>query len=109
MSNVKFVIAGCRAPAACYIGLFDSCGLATAFDKSTGETMNKRNFAAVAASAAVALLASVSVMAADQRVLDQCIADWGSAAPFKKGAAPNKVIAPGVKVFGIGKNNNGKS
>ena len=69
--------------------------------------MNKRNFAFVAAAAAVALLASASVMAADQRVLDRCIADWGNAAPFKKGTAPNKVIAPGVKVFGIGKSNNG--
>jgi hypothetical protein len=69
--------------------------------------MNKRIFASVAASAAVAILASASVIAADQRVVDQCIADWGSASPFKKGAAPNKVVTPGVKVFGIGKSNAG--
>ena len=69
--------------------------------------MNKRVFTAVAVSAMLACLASASVLAADQRVLDQCIADWGSASPFKKGAVANRVISPGVKVFGIGKNNNG--
>ena len=69
--------------------------------------MNKRIFASIAASATVAILASATVMAADQRVVDRCIADWGSASPFKKGTAPNKVISPGVKVFGIGKHNNG--
>lgn len=69
--------------------------------------MNKRIFASVAASATVAILASASVMTADQRVVDQCIADWGSASPFNKGTAPNGVISPGVKVFGIGKNNIG--
>ena len=69
--------------------------------------MNKRIFASVAASASVAILASASVIAADQHVVDQCIAEWGSASPFKKGTAPNRVIAPGVKVFGIGKDNSG--
>ena len=69
--------------------------------------MNKRIFVSVAASSTVAILASASVIAADQRVVDRCIADWGSASPFKKGAVPNRVIAPGVKVFGIGKNNSG--
>jgi hypothetical protein len=69
--------------------------------------MNKRIFVSVAASAAVAMLASASVIAADQRVVDQCIADWGSASPFKKGTAPERVMAPGVKVFGIGKSNSG--
>jgi len=64
--------------------------------------MNKRILAAVTASAAAAILASASAIAADQAVVDQCIADWGSVSPFKKGAAPNKVISPGVKVFGIG-------
>ena len=69
--------------------------------------MNNRIFATVAAFAAVAILGSASAMAADQRVVDRCIADWGSASPFKKGTVPNRVISPGVKVFGIGKNNNG--
>ena len=48
-----------------------------------------------------------AVDANDQKVLDACIADWGAASPFKKGAAVSKVVAPGTKVFGIGKNNNG--
>jgi hypothetical protein len=69
--------------------------------------MNKHIFASVAASATAAILASASVIAADQPVVDQCIADWGSASPFKKGTAPDRVIAPGVKVFGIGKSNSG--
>ncbi|MEO8103945.1 MAG: hypothetical protein ABI790_15585 [Betaproteobacteria bacterium] len=70
--------------------------------------MNKRNATTLAALATTALLASVSALAAaDQHIVDQCIADWGSASPFKKGTAPARVIAPGVKVFGIGKNNNG--
>lgn len=69
--------------------------------------MNKRVFMSIAASAIAAILASAPVMAADQQVVDQCIADWGAASPFKKGTAPNKVLSPGVKVFGIGKSNNG--
>ena len=69
--------------------------------------MNKRVFVSIAASAAAAVLASAAAIAADQPVVDQCIADWGSASPFKKGTAPNRVIAPGVKVFGIGKSNSG--
>ena len=59
-----------------------------------------------------ALLAAAAVLPAaaqanDQAVLDRCIADWGAASPFKKGTAAQKVISPGVKVFGIGKSNNG--
>lgn len=69
--------------------------------------MNKRIFASVAASATVAILASASVIAADQHVVDQCIAEWGSASPFKKGTAPNRIITPGVKVFGVGNSNSG--
>ena len=69
--------------------------------------MNKRIFTSVVPLAIVAMLASAPLKAADQRVLDRCIADWGNASPFKKGAVPNRVISPGVKVFGIGKNNNG--
>ena len=41
--------------------------------------------------------------ASDQPVIDACIASWGKSSPFKKGAAANKVISPGVKVFGVGK------
>ena len=69
--------------------------------------MNKRITTSLGAFAACAILASASAIAADQRVVDQCIADWGGASPFKKGAKPQRIIAPGVKVFGIGKNNNG--
>jgi hypothetical protein len=69
--------------------------------------MNKRIWATVTPAAMVAILASVPVMAADQHVVDQCIADWGRASPFRTGTAPSRIIAPGVKVFGIGKNNNG--
>ena len=47
--------------------------------------MNKRIYVYIAVSAAFTILASVSVMAADQRVIDQCIAEWGKASPFKKG------------------------
>ena len=61
-----------------------------------------------AALATLAALMPVPAFAADdQRVIDQCIADWGSDSPFKKGAKASRVISPGVKVFGIGKNNNG--
>ena len=66
--------------------------------------MNMRHFLTFTA----ALIWSTSVMAStDQNVVDQCIADWGGDSPFKKGTAPSRIIAPGVKVFGIGKNNNG--
>lgn len=51
--------------------------------------------------------AAPTVDAGDQKVLDACIAEWGSESPFKKGAAVSKIVAPGTKVFGIGKNNNG--
>ena len=57
--------------------------------------------------AIAALLAPGVGFANDQAVLDRCIADWGAKSPFKKGATADKVISPGVKVFGIGKNNNG--
>ncbi|MEP7155271.1 MAG: hypothetical protein ABI905_05830 [Betaproteobacteria bacterium] len=64
--------------------------------------------AAAAFAFAVTLLAPVPAFAVDdQRVVDQCIADWGSDSPFRKGTKPSRVISPGVKVFGIGKNNNG--
>lgn len=52
-------------------------------------------------------LAAPALDAGDQRVVDACIAEWGAASPFKKGAVVGKVVSPGVKVFGIGKNNNG--
>lgn len=34
--------------------------------------------------------------------LDACITAWGSASPFEKGTPATKVVATGVKVFGIG-------
>ena len=56
---------------------------------------------------AVVALAAFSVLsgtayANDQRVLDACIASWGAKSPFKKGTPATSVIAPGVKVFGVG-------
>jgi len=56
----------------------------------------------IAAMIAAAALAPVSAIADDQPALDACIASWGSASPFKKGTPATKVIATGVKVFGIG-------
>ena len=56
---------------------------------------------AAAALAATALL-STTAYANDQAVLDACIASWGSKSPFKKGTRATSVIAPGVKVFGLG-------
>lgn len=45
---------------------------------------------------------AVPAVANDQATLDACIASWGKKSPFKKGTPANSVIAPGVKVFGIG-------
>ena len=47
-------------------------------------------------------LASTAALASDQATLDACISSWGNKSPFKKGTAANSVIAPGVKVFGVG-------
>ena len=47
-------------------------------------------------------LASTGAFATDQQALDGCIASWGAKSPFKKGKAADVVIAPGVKVFGLG-------
>lgn len=56
--------------------------------------------------AACALIAfatlSPHAFASDQQVLDACISSWGKKSPFRKGTPANSVIAPGVKVFGIG-------
>jgi hypothetical protein len=57
--------------------------------------------------AALALcLATTPVLAAsakeDQPALDACIKSWGSKSPFKPGTPAGSVIAPSVKVFGIG-------
>ena len=43
-----------------------------------------------------------AAFANDQAVLDACITSWGKDAPFKKGKAADRVVATGVKVFGIG-------
>jgi hypothetical protein len=56
----------------------------------------------IAAMIAVSSSVPVAALADDQPTLDACIASWGSAAPFKKGTPATKVIATGVKVFGIG-------
>lgn len=51
-------------------------------------------------------LASTPALAAsgkdDQPALDACINSWGKASPFKKGTPAESVIAPSVKVFGVG-------
>ena len=52
--------------------------------------------------AAVVALVPVGAYANDQQALDGCISSWGAKSPFKKGKAADHVIAPGVKVFGIG-------
>ena len=56
----------------------------------------------IAAMIAASALAPLSALADDQPTLDACIGSWGSASPFKKGTPATKVIATGVKVFGIG-------
>lgn len=59
--------------------------------------------------AALALAAIPATgFASDQEVLDNCIASWGQASPFKKGTPASSVLASGVKVFGIGQGNTGK-
>jgi hypothetical protein len=52
--------------------------------------------------AATLAFASASAFAQDQPALDACIGAWGKIAPFKKGTPATSVIAPSVKVFGIG-------
>lgn len=58
---------------------------------------------------AFAIMTSVPVLAFadDQVALDECIASWGKASPFKKGTPAAGVIATGVKVFGIGRGSTG--
>lgn len=46
--------------------------------------------------------AAMPAFANDQATLDACIQSWGKKSPFRKGTPANSVIAPGVKVFGIG-------
>ena len=48
-----------------------------------------------------------AVFANDQPALDECIASWGKAAPFKKGTPADSVLATGVKVFGVGQGTSG--
>ena len=69
--------------------------------------MNKRLLVSVITSVTATVLMPPSAMASDQRVLDQCIVEWAKASPFKKGTQPARIISPGVKVFGVGKNING--
>lgn len=69
--------------------------------------MNKRLLVSVITSVTATVLMPPSAMASDQRVLDQCIVEWAKASPFKEGTQPGRIISPGVKVFGVGKNING--
>ena len=55
----------------------------------------------IAAALAASLLSPMAV-ANDQKTLDACIGSWGKKSPFKAGTPADKVIAPGVKVFGVG-------
>jgi hypothetical protein len=61
----------------------------------------KRPLVLAAMAAAAASIAAPAV-ANDQVTLDACIQSWGKNSPFRKGTPANSVIAPGVKVFGIG-------
>jgi hypothetical protein len=70
---------------------------------SKGESMKQL----IIIMAGALMLVSMSSFADDQNTLDQCIAAWGGKAPFKKGTQANKVVATGVKVFGIGNTNSG--
>lgn len=56
---------------------------------------------------ACACLPLAALANADQPALDQCIAAWGKASPFRKGTPADGVIATGVKVFGIGQASSG--
>jgi len=58
--------------------------------------------------AAVLFLAASPVLANDQQALDECISEWGSKSPFKKGTKAQTTIGTGVKVFGIGKGQSGQ-
>ena len=51
---------------------------------------------------AAAAVLSFPALANDQPSLDGCISSWGKSSPFKKGTPATSVIAPSVKVFGIG-------
>jgi hypothetical protein len=62
---------------------------------------------ALLALCALAFPALALADAGDQAVIDQCIAQWGKASPFRKGTPPDGVIATGVKVFGIGQSSSG--
>lgn len=58
--------------------------------------------------AALACIPSLALAdTGDQAALDQCIASWGKASPFRKGTPADGVIATGVKVFGLGSSSTG--
>ena len=65
------------------------------------------NRLALALAALACLPAFAYADAGDQAALDQCIAYWGKASPFRKGTPAEGVIATGVKVFGIGASSSG--
>ena len=62
---------------------------------------------AVAFAAFACLPALARADTGDQAALDQCIASWGKASPFRKGTPADGVVATGVKVFGIGSSSTG--
>lgn len=61
------------------------------------------------AALALAALPAIGIASdqSDQTALDQCIASWGKASPFKKGTPADSVLATGVKVFGVGQGTSG--
>lgn len=78
----------------------DARGIIGGSVRSIRETRMKAVF--IAAALTSSTLASSAVAATDQATVDACIESWGKASPFKKGTPAAKVIAPGVKVFGVG-------
>jgi hypothetical protein len=58
--------------------------------------------------AAVAAALPAYAASEDQPALDQCIAHWGRATPFKRGTPPDGVLSTGVKVFGLGQGTSGE-
>lgn len=55
------------------------------------------------APALLLLALAAPAYANDQQAANECIAAWGAKSPFKVGTKPDRIIATGVKVFGLGK------
>ena len=56
----------------------------------------------IVTAATLAFATSAFAAKEDQPALDACIKSWGSKSPFKPGTPAHSVIAPSVKVFGLG-------